>query len=175
MDNRKQLQNWLEQINSLQAKRQMESGSKVIPYMQGATLEARNKLVRALYENDYSDMDSIQTSVKSAKKAISPARVRKESTRLDRLSRIQGAEKNEDGAYLGSAAHDTFSDIMDQIHPGSRNSVREWDSQDVITIGKTMADEGETRMWTVKDLRKLWDELYGDITPDEAFGENSLR
>lgn len=171
--NRERLQDLLEQINATQAKRMQEYGGELLPYLLDSTSKARNMIMKALYTGDFSDMEGIERTVRSAKSAIQPKKVKIQAQRLQRLGRIQDVEKI-DGRYQGGTAHDTFGDIMDQIRKSDRDEVRSWDSQEVLEIGKVMAEQGDINLWTAKDIRKALEKHYGEITPEQAFGEKPL-
>ena len=82
--------------------------------------------------------------------------------------------KKDGGRYGGGTAHDAYSDAMDQIRKSSRDTVRAWDSQEVIDAVKYMSDQGDIKLWSAKEVEDAIRKLHKRLTPEDAFGEKAL-
>lgn len=179
----RELNKLLSQIQKLMNKRVTEFGEGVKPIVWDSTAVARQMILNLLASPEFRN-ESIQLANdaaeaamkagKTAKSRITPAKIKKISKAQERLQRIAF-----NGARSGLAAHDMYSDMMDQISKADRDAVRTYDSKDLLDVASDLATQrmmlGKTGLWTAKEIRNLLSKKYGNITPQEAFGENSIQ
>lgn len=180
----RELNKILSQIQKLMNKRVEEFGEGVKPIVWDSTALARQMIMNVLTSSVFR-VESLQAANEAAESAMKAAKTAKSRITPAKISKISKAQKRLqslalNGARSGAAAHDMYSDMMDQIRPSDRDAVREgYDSKDLLDAASDLATTrmvlGKTGLWSEKEIAKLLSKKYGKQTPKEAFKEGTLQ
>lgn len=75
------------------------------------------------------------------------------------------------GPRTGTAAHDWFSSIMDNVAVSDRDEVRGFDYEDVFDAAEELVDKPQAGYWTAEQLENWIIDNIGEIEiePDDPF------